>query len=79
MGGVSLAIPPLSGSSLFAWEGSTLLNKGSAMLNLLSNVLLDSIVPPTGLSDAFKINVGFQYLPSPDFTSTAQAMKWIGF
>jgi hypothetical protein len=70
-----------SSQALFAWEGSSLTNKGLSSLNLLSNLLLDRVAPPsaTTIDDYFRINLDFSYLPSPSFTSTAQAMKWIAF
>ncbi|ORX35007.1 hypothetical protein BD324DRAFT_633591 [Kockovaella imperatae] len=78
-GGLSLSSDPKTEQSLFAWEGSPLENKGPSLLNFLNNVLLDSISPPSGVLQAFRINLNFQYFASPDFSSTAQAMKWIGF
>jgi ATP-binding cassette subfamily A (ABC1) protein 3 len=75
-GGVSIAAAPTS-ASLFAWEGSNLLNKGLSALNLVSNAILDQISPS---GDAgFRITLGYRPLPSPSFLSTAQAMRWIGF
>ena len=78
-GGISLSSSPLTEASLFAWEGSNLENKGLSALNLLNNFVLDAKVGGTSLVQAFKINLDFQYLASPSFLSTAQAMKWIGF
>lgn len=79
-GGISLD-PDTAGQSLFAWEGSAVLNKGLSALNLMSNALLNRIstVGSTNIQDAFRINLDFQFLPSPSFLSTAQAMKWIAF
>jgi hypothetical protein len=75
-GGVSIADSPTT-ASLFAWEGSLLLNKGLSALNLVSNAVLDQISPS---GDAgFRITLGYRPLPSPSFLSTAQAMRWIGF
>jgi hypothetical protein len=75
-GGVSIASSPTT-SSLFAWEGSLLLNKGLSALNLVSNAVLDQISPNTDAG--FRITLGYRPLPSPSFLSTAQAMRWIGF
>lgn len=74
-GGVSLG----SGStpSLFAYEGSTLSNKGLSALNLLTNIQLDQIAPDP--ASPFRINLTFRFLASPDFGSTAQAFKWLAF
>jgi ATP-binding cassette subfamily A (ABC1) protein 3 len=79
-GGISINPDP-AGSSLFAWEGTAVLNKGLSALNLISNTLLNRITGVTGTStaDTFRINLDFQFLPSPSFLSTAQAMKWIAF
>jgi len=79
-GGISLN-PDANGQSLFAWEGSAVLNKGLSALNLLSNQLLNRLSPPTGtaLTDGFRINLDFQFLPTPSFRSTAEAMRWIAF
>lgn len=74
-GGVSIADAPTT-ASLFAWEGSNLLNKGLSALNLISNAVLDQISPG---GDGFRITLGYRPLPSPSFLSTAQAMRWIGF
>lgn len=81
-GGISL--PSTSGDGgqpIFAWEGTSLTNKGPSLLNLLSNALLDRLIDhnATTTNDYFRINLDFRYLPSPSFQSTAQAMKWIGF
>ena len=78
-GGISLALPPTTEQSLFAWEGSFLTNKGPSLLNLLNNILFDSVDPPSSTADSFRITLNFQYFPSPDFGSTAQAFKWIAF
>ena len=72
-GGVSL---DTSGQALFAWEGSQRANKGPSVLNLVSNALLNQLSPST---NGFRITLNFEYIPSPDFTSTGQAMKWLGF
>lgn len=79
-GGISIASSP-STPSLFAWEGSILLNKGLSALNLVSNAILDQISPSTGTGTnaGFRITLGYRPLPSPSFFSTAQAMRWIGF
>ena len=79
-GGISIN-PDVNGQSLFAWEGSAVLNKGLSALNLVSNALLDRLgrTGGTNLIDSFRINLDFQFLPSPSFLSTAQAMKWIAF
>jgi ATP-binding cassette subfamily A (ABC1) protein 3 len=79
-GGVSIAANPTT-ASLFAWEGSNLLNKGLSALNLISNAVLDQISPGigTGTNAGFRITLGYRPLPSPSFFSTAQAMRWIGF
>jgi len=79
-GGVSIA-SDLATPSLFAWEGSNLLNKGLSALNLISNAVLDQISPATGTGTnaGFRITLGYRPLPSPSFFSTAQAMRWIGF
>jgi ATP-binding cassette subfamily A (ABC1) protein 3 len=74
-GGVSLAAG--SAQSLFAFEGSSLENKGLSALNLLSNTVLDEISPSA--SSPFRINLTFRYLASPSFASTAQAFKWLAF
>lgn len=75
-GGVSIASDP-STPSLFAWEGSNLLNKGLSSLNLISNAVLNQISPPDG--NPIRITLGYRPLPSPSFFSTAQAMRWIAF
>lgn len=75
-GGVSIASDPTT-PSLFAWEGSNLLNKGLSSLNLVSNAVLNQISPPEG--NPLRITLGYRPLPSPSFLSTAQAMRWIGF
>jgi ATP-binding cassette subfamily A (ABC1) protein 3 len=79
-GGVSIASNPTT-PSLFAWEGSLLLNKGVSALNLVSNAILEQISPSTGTGTnaPFRITLGYRPLPSPSFFSTAQAMRWIGF
>ena len=78
-GGIALASDPQIESSLFAWEGSALTNKGLSILNMMGNALLDNLIPPSDATDAFKINVNYQALPSPSFLSTALAFKWIAF
>ena len=75
-GGISVASDP-STSSLFAWEGSNLLNKGLSALNLISNAVLNQISPSDG--NPLRITLGYRPLPSPSFLSTATAMRWIGF
>lgn len=75
-GGVSIASEPTT-ASLFAWEGSNLLNKGLSSLNLISNAVLNQISPPDG--NPLRITLGYRPLPSPSFLSTATAMRWIGF
>lgn len=75
-GGVSLATDQ-SQPSLFAWEGTGLLLKGLSALNLLTNGLLDQISPLP--SNPFRITINFQYLASPSFTSTANAIEWLAF
>lgn len=75
-GGISIATDPAA-SSLFAWEGSNLLNKGLSSLNLISNAVLNQISPPDG--NPLRITLGYRPLPSPSFLSTAEAMRWIGF
>ena len=78
-GGVSLS-SDASAQSLFAWEGTAVRNKGLSALNLLSNQLLNRISPVgADVQEAFRLNLQFQFLPSPSFLSTAQAMKWIAF
>ena len=74
-GGVSLASG--SAQSLFAFEGSSLENKGLSALNLLSNAMLDEISPST--TAPLRIRLVFQFLASPSFLSTAQAFKWLAF
>lgn len=75
-GGISIATDP-STPSLFAWEGSNLLNKGLSSLNLISNAVLNQINPPD--DNPLRITIGYRPLPSPSFLSTAEAMRWIGF
>lgn len=75
-GGVSIAPDPTT-ASLFAWEGSNLLNKGLSSLNLISNAVLNQLSPPEG--NPLRITLGYRPLPSPSFLSTATAMRWIGF
>lgn len=75
-GGISIASDP-SESSLFAWEGSNLLNKGLSSLNLISNAVLNQISPSD--TNPLRITLGYRPLPSPSFLSTAEAMRWIGF
>lgn len=78
-GGVSLSTDTTA-QSLFAWEGTAVRNKGLSALNLLSNQLLNRISPVgADIQEAFRLNLQFQFLPSPSFLSTAQAMKWIAF
>ena len=81
LGGVS--VPDGStGDAVIAWEGSALVNKGSSMLNTLSNTLLDEISPVSDamtIDNSFRINANFQYLPTPTFTNTAEAIKWLAF
>lgn len=78
-GGISLSSSPSATPSLFAWEGSALRNRGLSALNLLNNIILDTINPPVQLADAFRINLEYEWLPTPSFLSTAIAMKWIAF
>lgn len=78
-GGISLSSSPSTTPSLFAWEGSALRNRGLSALNLLNNIILDTINPPVQLADAFRINLEYEWLPTPSFLSTAIAMKWIAF
>lgn len=85
-GGVSLSNNPGSETSLFAYEASPFLQKGQSVLNFLSNSILNSVSPPdiTGLGigqvqKLFRIDLSFRFMAAPDFTSTAQAIKWVGF
>ncbi|KAK4686551.1 hypothetical protein P7C73_g3574, partial [Tremellales sp. Uapishka_1] len=75
-GGISLA-PEQTQQSLFAFEGTPLLNKGPSALNLLTNALLDEISPT--ITNPFRIRLSYRYLASPSFTSIGQAIKWLAF
>lgn len=86
LGGVSIPGSVSDTPATMAFEATVLTTKGQTMLNMMSNAILNQLVPPniTGiglnqLDRIFRINTDLRYLGSPSFVSTAIGMKWIAF
>ena len=78
-GGISLSTPISVGPSTFAWEGTTLTQKGQSALNFLTNSMLDQISPPTtnDFQSYFRINLDFRFLASPvRHSQTCICARW---
>lgn len=86
LGGVSIPSSVSDTPATMAFEATVLTTKGQTMMNMMSNAILNQLVPPniTGiglgqLDRVFRINTDLRYLGSPSFASTAIGMKWIAF
>lgn len=66
---------------IIAFEGKTDDGafKGLSLLNMYSNSALQRLSPSSSAAGAFRINVNFQYLPSPNFSSLGKGMIYMVF
>lgn len=75
LGGAALA--NITEEQVVAFEGSPRLNKGTVMLNLFSNSVLQQLRPGEG--SRWRISTYFQYIPGQDFSNTGSSLKWLVF
>lgn len=75
LGGASFA--NVTQEQIVAFEGSPRRNKGTVMLNLFSNSVLQQLAPAQG--SRWRISTYFQYIPGQDFSNTGSSLKWLVF
>lgn len=75
LGGVSFA--NVTQEQILAFEGSPRRNKGTVMMNLFSNSVLQQMAPAQG--SRWRISTYFQYIPGQDFSNTGSSLKWLVF
>ncbi|KAK0209024.1 hypothetical protein DFS33DRAFT_1372220 [Desarmillaria ectypa] len=78
LGGVSMNLS--TGSSLLAWEATQPGLTGTAMLNLVSNILFNNALNSTGQSASFPTIIQASYESFPAIAAgTFFALKWVAF
>lgn len=77
LGGAAFANATQQEEQIVAFEGTPRRNKGTVMLNLYSNSILQQLSPAQG--NRWRITTNFQYIPGQDFRNTGASLKWLVF